>query len=207
MLDVHHVFEEPTAQPAHGRRAARSAASIRRWVAGLLTDETERGLVEPHLLPADRRSSCTCRSRSATTSTSTPPLDHATNVGRIFRPDSEPLLPNWRHLPVGYHGRAGTVVAAGTDVVPPVGPAEGAGRRRADLRPQHPARHRGRARLRRRRAVAARRRGSAVDDVRRPRLRRGRPQRLVGPRHPGVGVRAARARSSASPSRPRSRTG
>ena len=34
-------------------------------------------------------------------------LDHATNLGRMFRPDAEPLLPNWRHLPVGYHGRAG----------------------------------------------------------------------------------------------------
>ena len=34
-------------------------------------------------------------------------LEHATNLGRMFRPDSEPLLPNWRHLPVGYHGRAG----------------------------------------------------------------------------------------------------
>ena len=34
-------------------------------------------------------------------------LHHATNLGRIFRPDGEPLLPNWRHLPVGYHGRAG----------------------------------------------------------------------------------------------------
>ena len=31
-------------------------------------------------------------------------LDHATNLGRMFRPDAEPLLPNWRHLPVGYHG-------------------------------------------------------------------------------------------------------
>ena len=34
---------------------------------------------------------------------------HASNVGRIFRPDQPPLLPNWRHLPVGYHGRSGTV--------------------------------------------------------------------------------------------------
>ena len=33
-------------------------------------------------------------------------LEHATNLGRMFRPDTEPLLPNWRHLPVGYHGRA-----------------------------------------------------------------------------------------------------
>ena len=46
---------------------------------------------------------------------------HATNLGRLFRPDAEPLLPNWRHLPVGYHGRAGTVVVSGTDVVRPSG--------------------------------------------------------------------------------------
>ncbi|WP_167465630.1 fumarylacetoacetase [Nocardia brasiliensis] len=48
-------------------------------------------------------------------------IDHATNLGRLFRPDSEPLLPNWRHLPVGYHGRAGTVVVSGTEVVRPCG--------------------------------------------------------------------------------------
>jgi fumarylacetoacetase len=46
---------------------------------------------------------------------------HATNLGRLFRPDSEPLMPNWKHLPVGYHGRAGTVVVSGTDVVRPCG--------------------------------------------------------------------------------------
>jgi fumarylacetoacetase len=48
-------------------------------------------------------------------------LEHASNVGRIFRPDQEPLLPNWRHLPVGYHGRGGTVVVSGTPVVRPCG--------------------------------------------------------------------------------------
>ena len=58
-------------------------------------------------------------------------LDHASNVGRIFRPDAPGgsgvspgdagLLPNWRHLPVGYHGRAGTVVVSGTPVVRPCG--------------------------------------------------------------------------------------
>ena len=37
---------------------------------------------------------------------------HATNVGRIFRPDGEALTPNWKHLPIGYHGRAGTVVVS-----------------------------------------------------------------------------------------------
>ena len=47
--------------------------------------------------------------------------EHAENMGRRFRPDGEPLLPNWRHLPVGYHGRAGTVVVSGTDIVRPCG--------------------------------------------------------------------------------------
>jgi fumarylacetoacetase len=48
-------------------------------------------------------------------------LQHAENVGRLFRPGGEPLLPNWRHIPVGYHGRAGTVVVSGTDVRRPSG--------------------------------------------------------------------------------------
>ncbi|WP_271219691.1 fumarylacetoacetase [Streptosporangium carneum] len=48
-------------------------------------------------------------------------LEHASNLGRMFRPDEEPLKPNWRHLPVGYHGRAGTVVVSGTPVVRPSG--------------------------------------------------------------------------------------
>ena len=51
-------------------------------------------------------------------------LEHATNLGRMFRPDSEPLLPNWRHLPVGYHGRAGTVVVSGTPIRRPQGQAK-----------------------------------------------------------------------------------
>ncbi|WP_413249395.1 fumarylacetoacetase [Sinomonas flava] len=46
---------------------------------------------------------------------------HASNVGHIFRPNQPPLLPNWKHLPVGYHGRAGTVVVSGTPVPRPKG--------------------------------------------------------------------------------------
>ena len=46
---------------------------------------------------------------------------HASNIGRIFRPDSEPLTPNWKHLPIGYHGRSGTVVVSGTPVRRPCG--------------------------------------------------------------------------------------
>jgi fumarylacetoacetase len=48
-------------------------------------------------------------------------LEHATNVGRVLRPGAEPVQPNWRRMPVGYHGRAGTVVVSGTDVVRPRG--------------------------------------------------------------------------------------
>jgi fumarylacetoacetase len=48
-------------------------------------------------------------------------LDHAENCGRIFRPDADPLLPNWRHLPVGYHGRSGTVLVSGTPITRPKG--------------------------------------------------------------------------------------
>jgi fumarylacetoacetase len=49
-------------------------------------------------------------------------LAHATTVGRLFRPDLEdPLPPAWRHLPIAYHGRAGTVVVSGTDVRRPCG--------------------------------------------------------------------------------------
>jgi fumarylacetoacetase len=46
---------------------------------------------------------------------------HAANLGRLFRPGADPLLPNWKHLPVGYHGRAGTVVVSGTPVTRPSG--------------------------------------------------------------------------------------
>jgi len=47
-------------------------------------------------------------------------IDHATNVGRLFRPDN-PLLPNYRHIPIGYHGRASSIVVSGTDVIRPRG--------------------------------------------------------------------------------------
>ncbi len=48
-------------------------------------------------------------------------IHHATNLGRIMRPGVEPLLSNWKQLPVGYHGRSGTVVVSGTPVHRPCG--------------------------------------------------------------------------------------
>ncbi|MEP9362349.1 fumarylacetoacetase [Nocardioides sp. CN2-186] len=119
MLDVHHVFQESSlnALMAEGRQVRES---VRRWVTGLLTDETERDLVEPHLVPVDEVT-LHLPVEVADYVDFYASLDHASNVGRIFRPDQEPLLPNWRHLPVGYHGRAGTVVPSGTPVIRPIG--------------------------------------------------------------------------------------
>jgi len=48
-------------------------------------------------------------------------IEHATNVGTMFRDPSNALLPNWRHLPVGYHGRASSIVVSGTDIHRPKG--------------------------------------------------------------------------------------
>jgi len=95
-------------------------ATARAWLTEILTDEVHRAGVEPHLHPL------------AAVTLHLPievadyvdfyaSADHASNVGQIFRPDNAALPPNWKHLPIGYHGRAGTVVVTGTDVVRPTG--------------------------------------------------------------------------------------
>ncbi|MFY0674697.1 MAG: fumarylacetoacetase [Bacteroidia bacterium] len=48
-------------------------------------------------------------------------IDHATNVGKMFRDPENALLPNWKHIPVGYHGRASSIVLSGTDLKRPKG--------------------------------------------------------------------------------------
>jgi fumarylacetoacetase len=48
-------------------------------------------------------------------------IHHAENVGRMFRPDAEPLLPNYRHMPVAYHGRASSIVVSETPIQRPSG--------------------------------------------------------------------------------------
>jgi len=48
-------------------------------------------------------------------------IEHATNVGKMFRDPANALLPNWKHLPVGYHGRASSIVVSGTDINRPKG--------------------------------------------------------------------------------------
>ncbi len=53
-------------------------------------------------------------------------IHHASNVGMMFRPDQPPLLPNYRHLPIGYNGRASTVFASGTEIIRPSGQTKAA---------------------------------------------------------------------------------
>ncbi len=119
MHDGAHAFQAPTLNAL--LELGRSAwQSVRGWMAELLTDAAAQPAVEPFLLPlVEVRMHLPFAVADYVDFYCS--LDHAANVGRIFRPDAEPLLPNWRHLPVGYHGRAGTVVVSGTEVVRPNG--------------------------------------------------------------------------------------
>jgi fumarylacetoacetase len=126
MLDVHDVFARDSLNPLMAQGPA-VWASARSWLTGLLTDEHERDLVEPHLRPLDEVT-MQLPFRVADYVDFYCSLQHASNLGRMFRPDSEPLLPNWRHLPVGYHGRAGTVVVSGTEIIRPSGQRAGVSR-------------------------------------------------------------------------------
>jgi len=93
---------------------------VRSWLTELLTHRGERGLVESHLLAAaDVTMQLPFEVADYVDFYSS--QHHAENVGRIFRPDADALTPNWKHLPIGYHGRAGTIVVSGTDIVRPQG--------------------------------------------------------------------------------------
>ena len=189
--DLTAAWEQPTLNAflTLGRDAWSTA---RAWLTEVLSDDVHEARTRPHLVPV---ADVTMHLPFAVADY----VDfyasehHATNVGRIFRPDSEPLTPNWKHLPIGYHGRSGTVVVSGTDVVRPTRPAQAADRGRP--RPSAPA------------SASTSRPSSASSSAapppsatprrprrrRRARLRRRPAQRLVRPRHPGLGVRPARA--------------
>jgi fumarylacetoacetase len=93
---------------------------VRAGVTQLLSDESQRGAAEK-LLVAQADAQMCLPFEVADYVDFYASIDHASNVGALFRPDSPALPANWRHLPIGYHGRAGTVVVSGTDVVRPNG--------------------------------------------------------------------------------------
>ncbi|MDQ2755657.1 MAG: fumarylacetoacetase [Actinomycetota bacterium] len=117
------VWRHSTLNPFLGQGASAWAAA-REWLTLVLSDESYRDVVLPHLVPLDR----------ATLHLPIEVADyvdfyaaehHARRASEIFRPGAG-LGENWKHLPVGYHGRAGTVVVSGTDVVRPTGQRRGA---------------------------------------------------------------------------------
>ncbi|MGO4662873.1 fumarylacetoacetase [Terrabacter sp. 2TAF16] len=96
----------------------------REWLTDVLRDEVHRDGVSPHLHPVEEVT-LHLPVEVADYVDFYASEDHASNVGQIFRPDNAALPPNWKHLPIGYHGRAGTVVVSGTDVVRPTGQRKG----------------------------------------------------------------------------------
>ncbi|GAA1169370.1 fumarylacetoacetase [Ornithinimicrobium humiphilum] len=99
-------------------------ADVRTWLQDGLSDPARRGAMAAHLHPLDTvHAHLPLQVRDYVDFYASE--HHATNVGRIFRPDGEPLTPNWKHLPIGYHGRSSTVVVSGTDVVRPTGQRKG----------------------------------------------------------------------------------
>lgn len=64
-------------------------------------------------------------------------IEHATNVGKLYRDPDNALLPNWRHLPVGYHGRASSIVVSGTPVRRPRGQVKTNAMERPEFRASH----------------------------------------------------------------------
>ncbi|MGY1605559.1 MULTISPECIES: fumarylacetoacetase [unclassified Geodermatophilus] len=101
-------------------RGPRAWADLRAQLTEWVTDERHRDRVRPHLVP---RSAVTLHLpvEVADYVDFYSSRHHAENLGRMFRPDSPPLTPNWQHLPIGYHGRSGTVAVSGTPVVRPSG--------------------------------------------------------------------------------------
>ncbi len=124
VLDLAQVLDDPVfGQPSLNGFMAQGRArwsDVRARITELLTDERHRRGVEAALYPLSA-----VRPHLPFT-----PGDyadffgneyHAANAGRIFRPGAEPLQANWKHLPVGYHGRSGTIVLSGTPVTRPHG--------------------------------------------------------------------------------------
>ncbi|HEY5183782.1 MAG TPA: fumarylacetoacetase [Actinomycetes bacterium] len=127
-----HVLDLARVSVPHGHVLARPSlneflalgpaawAEVRERVTDLLTEPSFRDSVQPHLFPLPEvRLHLAWEVADYVDFYSS--QAHAENVGQIFRPDAAQLPPSWKHLPIGYHGRAGTIVVSGTPVVRPSG--------------------------------------------------------------------------------------
>jgi len=114
---THDRLNELLALGAEARRA------LRRALFALLTDTAREAACRPFLVPLDSAQlHLPCEVGDYTDFYAG--IHHATKVGALFRPDN-PLLPNYRHVPIGYHGRASSVVVSGTPVRRPSGQLAG----------------------------------------------------------------------------------
>ena len=103
---------------------AQTRVALRHGLFALLTDAARKPDALPFLLAADRcEMHLPCDVGDYTDFYAG--IHHAMRVGALFRPDN-PLLPNYRHVPIGYHGRASSVVASGAPVRRPMGQLAGA---------------------------------------------------------------------------------
>jgi fumarylacetoacetase len=98
---------------------ASDRAALRRQLSALLSDDANRDAVEPAL---HRAGDCTLHLPAMIGDYTDfyVGIHHATHVGSLFRPDN-PLLPNYKHVPIGYHGRASSVRPSGVPVIRPNG--------------------------------------------------------------------------------------
>lgn len=98
---------------------AEAQVALRHALFALLTSEDSRSLVEPYLHAAD---DCALHLPFVIGDYTDfyVGIHHANNIGRQFRPDN-PLLPNYKHIPIGYHGRASSIRPSGVPVVRPKG--------------------------------------------------------------------------------------
>jgi fumarylacetoacetase len=112
-----HLLDAPSINPLMAA-GPETWAAVRAWVVDLLIDPDQQGRVS--LVPlADAALALPFEVGDYVDYYASE--HHATNVGRIFRPDGDALLPNWKHLPVSYHGRAGSIVVSGTNIHRPSG--------------------------------------------------------------------------------------
>jgi fumarylacetoacetase len=95
------------------------ARQVRARATELLSDSGQRRKLEPHLI-AQKGASMRVPFRVGDYTDFYASIHHATNVGRLFRPDT-PLLPNYKWVPIGYHGRASSIVMTGAEIRRPSG--------------------------------------------------------------------------------------
>jgi fumarylacetoacetase len=110
------IDRELNALVAGGKEGVRA---LRTHVRALMNDATRRDDVEPWLLEQTKVKMCP-PFRIGDYTDFYASIHHATNVGRLFRPDT-PLLPNYKWVPIGYHGRASSIVVSGTEIRRPCG--------------------------------------------------------------------------------------